>query len=730
MILLRPALLVAVLATPALSQQFVDLPGIFPGASRWSEGVEMVDVDHDGDLDVIFAEGDGFSSAGTKRPNRLYINQWVETGSLSFTDESAARLGGSSNAKGVTTADVNGDGWVDILFANAFNTDPPFLYINQGASAPGFFTLESAARGLTTAYSSAGAQFGDVDDDGDLDLVLCDSGVSFLGGSGASPVLYKNDGSGHFTLDAAFVFPPKKAHMDVQFEDIDLDWDLDCLVFCRANNGAQDHYLLLGDGTGAFSDASNLIPSTSGNVYEAEVGDLDGDMDHDLFFVSLSSFDEGAMRNEMVETGMLNYIAEPPINSGTDDNEIALFDWDNDGDYDVIVGSLGPNERAYRNNGGLSFKYNANRIQKIADSTLDLALGDVDGDGAYDLVTAQGESGGFTNRLYRNTGAPDDVPPVVVALDLPSALQPATILHARVRDQVRDDGVDYVTGAGFAAEPSATTQVITFQGGVFSPAALSVLPGQRVEWRNLDATSETVTSISPPYDYDFTLPPGGSVERTFVAGGIYSYQSTASGATGSVVVGAGWLNAKSTRLGGEVHRLEFTPTGTEASLAVELLFVDGVGNTTLVDGLLIAGGLGTSFCEPAAANSTGSPGQLLASGSDQVADNDFTLTATSLPQNQFGYFVASQGQTAPVTPPGSQGNLCLGGGSPILRFTAQVGNSGAAGTFSATLDLANFPPPYGGAVLPGQTWSFEGWYRDHNPTATSNFTQGVAVLFL
>ena len=91
------------------------------------------------------------------------------------------------------------DGYIEALYSNPFNTDPAFLYVNQGALGPGVFELESEARGLTEALSSASGAFGDLDDDGDLDLVLSHAGPSWAGLPGGTPRLYLNDGGGHFT---------------------------------------------------------------------------------------------------------------------------------------------------------------------------------------------------------------------------------------------------------------------------------------------------------------------------------------------------------------------------------------------------------------------------------------------------------------------------------------------------------------------------------------------------
>ena len=139
-----------------------------------------------------------------------------------------------------------------------------------------------------------------------------------------------------------------------------------------------------------------------------------------------------------------------------------------------------------------------------------------------------------------------------------------------------------------------------------------------------------------------------------------------------------------------------------------------------------SGPIGQSYCGPANLNSTGQPAVISAFGDLDVTKNLCELTGSLLPQNQFGYFLASETQGF-FLPPGSQGNLCLGG--TIGRFISQVGNSGPSGVLQIDVDLANIPlfPPV--AAAPGDTWNFQLWFRDNNPGPTSNFTDAVSVTF-
>lgn len=163
-----------------------------------------------------------------------------------------------------------------------------------------------------------------------------------------------------------------------------------------------------------------------------------------------------------------------------------------------------------------------------------------------------------------------------------------------------------------------------------------------------------------------------------------------------------------------------TPLGTTA------LAVTGGVVTIYIPGVQ-GGPIGDNYCGPSVLNSSGQSGVISAFGSLLVSANWVDLRASQLPASQWGMFLNSQSPGF-VTPPGSQGNLCLSGA--IGRYSASILNSGASGQFSLQLDLTAIPTPSGPhAVTVGETWYFQAWYRDHNPAATSNFTDGISFIF-
>jgi hypothetical protein len=428
------ALAAALVAATAGAQQFVQQTSTrFPVQAEYTNQCTVVDIDGDGDLDIVWANGQGYSAAGAALQLRIYVNN----GAGVFTDESSTRAAGITGwFRGVEAGDIDRDGDWDLILANDFNKRPQLL-LNNGA---GVFTDVTTARLPNIAMSSSRAQFGDVDNDGDLDLIFCNSGTSSRFGSG-QPRMFLNDGTGFFT-DATSGLPTGNVseQMDILFLDCDNDLDLDILLVTRSASPNQSR-LWKNDGTGRFSNVATFPADQTAYSYDA--GDIDGDGDLDLIGVNAgSSSTELLLRNNGDGTSWTNISASISPNPATDDNDSKFFDLDNDGDLDLIVGSLGARERIYLNNGAGAFTETTTLLAAVSDSTIDIKVADFDSDGRFDFITAQGESGAFQNKIYMNlTGPQDTRAPRTLAFDqvVPGAAPATHAVRANIVDGMTSD---------------------------------------------------------------------------------------------------------------------------------------------------------------------------------------------------------------------------------------------------------------------------------------------------
>ncbi|MAE27962.1 MAG: hypothetical protein CMJ87_03100 [Planctomycetes bacterium] len=123
-------------------------------------------------------------------------------------------------------------------------------------------------------------------------------------------------------------------------------------------------------------------------------------------------------------------------------------------------------------------------------------------------------------------------------------------------------------------------------------------------------------------------------------------------------------------------------------------------------------------------NSLGTVADLGYIGSCLVADNNFTLVASSVPDNM-GLFIYSNGT---MNIPLGDGRLCVNGSAGIVRLFPVVMASGNQAQL--TLDLAN-PPAASGLITAGSTWYFQEWYRDPGFGSSGfNLTNGHEIFFM
>ena len=427
-------------ASPPVSHD-EEVPSAFAGAWRnatqadmsaaggWTNKVELADLDLDGDVDILFANGGDYDSPGEPIASRA----WLNNGDGTFVDATTDVLGDHALlTRVIKTGDLNGDTFPDILMGTTYDTQSRLLL----STAVGAWT-DATATSLPAAELSVGdLELGDVDADGDLDVVLADWGDNSPLGAGGRTALWLNDGSGVFT-DATEAQMPEtllRFSWDIELMDIDNDWDLDLALSCKT---CPTSLLFENDGTGVFADVTDGRMPAFTNNYEFAPIDLDGDGFLDLVTINDgpdtgSGFTEHVLRNDG-QGGFVDATAEwwpPEANIGWDDNVVVAVDIESDGDADFIIGSLDGPDRLLINDG-------TGRLSVVLDAfggapssgTLDMAIADLNGDGRPDVVEAQGEVA-EDDRVYLATDvlAPDTAAPIIR-----SALIGRTV-HARVHD--------------------------------------------------------------------------------------------------------------------------------------------------------------------------------------------------------------------------------------------------------------------------------------------------------
>lgn len=229
-------------------------------------GVAVGDINNDGLLDIFFT--------ANMKPNKLYLNLGnppAGKAGMKFkdiTEEACPQLAGRSNGwkTGVTMADVNGDGLLDIYVCYSGKVDDDTrrnqLFINQGNLK---FKEEAKQYGLDDKSYSTQAAFFDYDNDGDLDMFLLNHSTKKIDNlelakyrddvdSLAGDKLYRNDGNGHFTdvsKQAGLHQNPLTFGLGVAIADINKDGWQDIYV---TNDYNEPDYLYINNGDGTFKD--------------------------------------------------------------------------------------------------------------------------------------------------------------------------------------------------------------------------------------------------------------------------------------------------------------------------------------------------------------------------------------------------------------------------------------------------------------------------------------------
>jgi tetratricopeptide (TPR) repeat protein len=244
------------------------------GDVRGARRALFVDLDHDGDLDLLLV--------GSQRT--VYRNNLDGT----FTEATASLgLAGGGPARDAAIGDFDYDGRIDLFLANEQGSDA--LFHNGGAQR---FSDVTAASGLASGGGSGPVAVGDYDNDGFLDLLVASTG--------GAPALWHNKGDGTFVRDTRSALPATSVSA-MTFVDYDNDGWLDLLLGSAGagTSGARSVSLFRNDGTGKFVDRSSVLPATvrSGGASAFAVSDFDDDGDEDVALLDAAAAPR-LLRNE------------------------------------------------------------------------------------------------------------------------------------------------------------------------------------------------------------------------------------------------------------------------------------------------------------------------------------------------------------------------------------------------------------------------------------------------
>jgi len=317
-----------------------------------------------------------------------------------FTDISAPLVGVYFSA--TAWGDYDNDGDLDIFICGltAENTRRSEIYRNDA----GVFVESGIA---LLGIDGAAADWGDYDNDGDLDLLLAgtmDTGVPIT-------KIYRNDETVFTDIDAPIAHVHAGA---VAWGDYDNDGDLDIALTGISREGLISK--IYRNSAGSFEEVSAALMAT--DAASIHWGDYDNDGDLDLLSTGLDTLSVPVAVIQRNDGGTFVNIGAPL--AGVVSGASAWGDYDNDGDLDIALSGAvnfsgdGPRiSKIYRNDAG-NFEVLADSLIGVSDGSV--VWGDYDNDGDLDLlVTGWTPDTVFVAKIYRNDAGsfaelPDELP--------------------------------------------------------------------------------------------------------------------------------------------------------------------------------------------------------------------------------------------------------------------------------------------------------------------------------
>ena len=341
------------------------------------------DVDDDGDPDLAIM---GTNRSGEPQ-SLLYVNR---AGTLALDLE--ADLPQLSKGD-LEWGDYDGDGDLDLFITGEVNSTYRISRLYRTEASPDTPILTERLR-FIPEVTLGSATWGDVDNDGDLDLLLMGQSGEVNDDTGTSMSytrVWINDGLGSFdpTRDDSLI---GFNNGEAAWADVDLDGDLDLAVNGKSSDGVREFRLYRNDLPGLLHDSGLNLPGVESG--DLAWGDYDRDGDVDLIACGLTV--DGTPTTWLYDNTDGALVLHPDASfTGIQGGDLAWGDVDNDQDLDLlVVGNDGnqPVFRVYENTIGRispDAPFEALSIDALTGVQFSsVALADIDDDGDLDLISS------------------------------------------------------------------------------------------------------------------------------------------------------------------------------------------------------------------------------------------------------------------------------------------------------------------------------------------------------
>lgn len=354
---------------------------LFSKDSTDSWTISWVDINKDG-YDDIFT-----TDRRSNKPNLIYLNN--KTGG--FT-RGQSLVADSAISMSSSWADIDNDGDEDLLVMNNTRKANSFYRNDNGLLVKD----NSKNFAQTVAYYHGGA-FSDFDNDGKVDLFLCNYFPTKYN------ELYRNANNGAFVKDMTNLISTE-ANQSIGPSWADYDGDGFQDLFVPNGNGYKNS-LFHNEGNGNFSKTTTIISNEGGQSVGSCWGDIDNDGDLDLFVANSNGLGNFMYLNE--GNGNFSRVTKGTVVTGkVAAHGCSFADIDNDGDLDLYITNDRNFRRLYINDGTGNFNANENEIITFnIGNSFGHAWSDFDHDGDLDLAIAT--HSGQPNILFTNNGNPN-----------------------------------------------------------------------------------------------------------------------------------------------------------------------------------------------------------------------------------------------------------------------------------------------------------------------------------